>query len=53
MEFTTFNNQINLGCNDIGAEGASALADALVVNTTLTNIELHNNGFEDAEYDDI
>ena len=30
-------------CNDIGKEGAKALAEALKVNTTLTSLNLDNN----------
>jgi hypothetical protein len=36
--------KINLRDNGIGAEGASALADALKVNTSLTIIDFANNG---------
>eukprot|EP01123_Difflugia_compressa_P002011 TRINITY_DN1269_c0_g1_i1.p1 TRINITY_DN1269_c0_g1~~TRINITY_DN1269_c0_g1_i1.p1 ORF type:complete len:144 (-),score=21.79 TRINITY_DN1269_c0_g1_i1:44-475(-) len=39
---------INLGNNNIGAEGAREIANALKVNTTLTTVNLENNMIDPA-----
>ena len=47
-----FYSTINLGYDDIGAEGAKYVAEALKVNTSLTEIRLYSNniGAEGAKY---
>eukprot|EP00041_Stephanoeca_diplocostata_P030359 m.917682 g.917682 ORF g.917682 m.917682 type:complete len:94 (-) comp23738_c0_seq88:108-389(-) len=37
----------SVGCNTIGDVGATALADALLVNTTLTAVAVNNNAIGD------
>ena len=44
MDWNLDVNSLNLGNNDIGAEGAERLAAALERNTTLTSLNLGFNG---------
>jgi hypothetical protein len=40
--------EINLSYNEIGDEGAAALADALKVNTSVTFLRLYGNGIDES-----